>query len=129
MNPNRNRVLVAEHDDLEFLELIRAEAQRRELQKAPEHEVAERPEQRAAPVVGRTGRRTLRTRTATPTRPELMHPTGFVSLGVVASAVVVALGVQIADPIIGLVITGQRTRDVPALHNGLQKLTLTGWLR
>jgi Co/Zn/Cd efflux system component len=30
---------------------------------------------------------------------------GFVSLGVVASAVVVALGVQIADPIIGLVIT------------------------
>ena len=66
---------MAEHDDLELLELIRAEAQRRELQKAPEHEVAERPEQRAAPVVGRTGRRTLRTRTATPTRPELMHPT------------------------------------------------------
>jgi Co/Zn/Cd efflux system component len=30
---------------------------------------------------------------------------GFVSLGVVASAVVVALGVQIADPIIGLAIT------------------------
>jgi len=30
---------------------------------------------------------------------------GFVSLGVVASAIVVALGVQIADPIIGLVIT------------------------
>jgi divalent metal cation (Fe/Co/Zn/Cd) transporter len=30
---------------------------------------------------------------------------GFVSLGVVASAVVVALGAQIADPIIGLVIT------------------------
>jgi cation diffusion facilitator family transporter len=30
---------------------------------------------------------------------------GFVSLGVVASAVVVALGVQLADPIIGLVIT------------------------
>jgi divalent metal cation (Fe/Co/Zn/Cd) transporter len=30
---------------------------------------------------------------------------GFVSLGVVVSAMVVALGVQIADPIIGLVIT------------------------
>ncbi|HEX6761866.1 MAG TPA: cation diffusion facilitator family transporter [Gaiellaceae bacterium] len=30
---------------------------------------------------------------------------GFVSLGVVASALVVSLGVQIADPIIGLVIT------------------------
>jgi Co/Zn/Cd efflux system component len=30
---------------------------------------------------------------------------GFVSLGVIASAVVVGLGVQIADPIIGLTIT------------------------
>jgi divalent metal cation (Fe/Co/Zn/Cd) transporter len=30
---------------------------------------------------------------------------GFVSLAVVASAIVVGLGVQIADPIIGLVIT------------------------
>jgi divalent metal cation (Fe/Co/Zn/Cd) transporter len=30
---------------------------------------------------------------------------GFVSLGVVASALLVALGAQIADPIIGLVIT------------------------
>jgi divalent metal cation (Fe/Co/Zn/Cd) transporter len=30
---------------------------------------------------------------------------GFVSLGVVASAIVVALGAQIADPIVGLVIT------------------------
>ena len=30
---------------------------------------------------------------------------GFVSLGVVASAVVVALGAQVADPIIGLAIT------------------------
>ena len=30
---------------------------------------------------------------------------GFVSLGVVASALLVALGLQIADPIIGLVIT------------------------
>jgi cation diffusion facilitator family transporter len=30
---------------------------------------------------------------------------GFVSLGVIASAVVVALGIQIADPIVGLVIT------------------------
>ena len=30
---------------------------------------------------------------------------GFVSLGVVASAIVVALGAQVADPIIGLAIT------------------------
>jgi divalent metal cation (Fe/Co/Zn/Cd) transporter len=30
---------------------------------------------------------------------------GFVSLGVVVSAVVVALGAQIADPIVGLAIT------------------------
>ena len=30
---------------------------------------------------------------------------GFVSLGVIASAAVVALGVKVADPIIGLVIT------------------------
>jgi cation diffusion facilitator family transporter len=30
---------------------------------------------------------------------------GFVSLGVLASAVVVALGIQVADPVIGLVIT------------------------
>jgi divalent metal cation (Fe/Co/Zn/Cd) transporter len=30
---------------------------------------------------------------------------GFVSLGVVASALVVALGVPVADPIVGLVIT------------------------
>jgi divalent metal cation (Fe/Co/Zn/Cd) transporter len=30
---------------------------------------------------------------------------GFVSLGVVASAVLVALGAQVADPIIGLAIT------------------------
>ena len=33
------------------------------------------------------------------------HTDGFVSLGVVASAIVVALGAQIADPIIGLLIT------------------------
>ena len=30
---------------------------------------------------------------------------GFVSLGVVESAILVALGAQVADPIIGLVIT------------------------
>jgi divalent metal cation (Fe/Co/Zn/Cd) transporter len=30
---------------------------------------------------------------------------GFVSLGVVGSAIVVALGLQVGDPIIGLVIT------------------------
>lgn len=33
------------------------------------------------------------------------HADGFVSLGVVASAVVVALGVRVADPLIGLAIT------------------------
>jgi hypothetical protein len=36
---------VAEHDDLELFELLRTEAQRRELQKAPKHEVAQRLEQ------------------------------------------------------------------------------------
>ncbi len=62
----QHRELVAEHDDLELLELIRAEAQRRELQQALEHEVAERPERRAAPPNGRGGRPTLRARTAPP---------------------------------------------------------------
>ena len=59
----QHRELVAQHDDLELLELIRTEAQRRELQKPPEHEVAERPEQRAAPPAGRGGSPTLRART------------------------------------------------------------------
>src|SRR5436190_20665857 len=34
-----------------------------------------------------------------------MHVDGFVSLGVIASAAVVGLGLPIADPIIGLIIT------------------------
>jgi hypothetical protein len=54
---------VAEHNDLEFLELIGAEAQYGELQQAPEHEIAERPEQQATPPGGRGGRPTLRTNT------------------------------------------------------------------
>jgi hypothetical protein len=53
----QHRELVAEHNDLELLELLRAEAQRRELQKAPEHEVAERPEQARLLQVDGTGDR------------------------------------------------------------------------
>jgi hypothetical protein len=37
---------VAEHHDLQLLELLGAKAQRRELQKASEHDVTQRPEQR-----------------------------------------------------------------------------------
>lgn len=44
---------VAEHDDLELLELIRAETQRRELQEAPKHEVGKRPERHR--LLKRTG--------------------------------------------------------------------------
>src|SRR6266571_3319745 len=54
---------VAEHNDLELRELIGAGAQYGELQQAPEHEIAERPEQRATPPGGRDGRPTLRTTT------------------------------------------------------------------
>jgi hypothetical protein len=54
---------VAEHNDFELLELVRAEPQRRELQKPPEHEVAERPEQAAAPPSRKNGPATLRPRT------------------------------------------------------------------
>jgi hypothetical protein len=36
---------VAEHDDLEFLELLRARAEERELQQAAQSEVTERTEQ------------------------------------------------------------------------------------
>src|SRR6266508_3461563 len=60
----QHRELMAEHDDLELFELIRTEAQRRELQQALDHEVAERPEQRAAPPSGRGGQPPLRARTA-----------------------------------------------------------------
>jgi hypothetical protein len=57
------REVVAEQDDLELLELIRTEAQRREPQKTPEHEVTKRPEQRVAPPGGRNGRPTPPTKT------------------------------------------------------------------
>jgi hypothetical protein len=68
---------VAEHNDLEFLELIGAEAQYGELQQAPEHEIAERPEQRATPPRGRAGDRLYgRIPAALNDRTELMHPTG-----------------------------------------------------
>jgi hypothetical protein len=50
--------LVAQHDDLEFLEPVRAKAQRRELQNASKYEVAERPEQETgSPENGGTGAR------------------------------------------------------------------------
>src|SRR5712691_7757036 len=62
-----NRELVAEHDDLELFELLRTEAQRRELQKTPEHEVAERPEQRMAPPGGRKGDRSYGRKPGPPT--------------------------------------------------------------
>jgi hypothetical protein len=61
--------LVPEHNDLELFELVRAEPQRRELQKAPEHEVAERPEQTAAPPSRRDGQATLRPRTGRGAEP------------------------------------------------------------
>src|SRR5437879_448602 len=73
----QHRELVAQHDDLELLELIRTEAQRRELQKPPEHEVAERPEQRAAPPDGRAGHRLYGRALPTNVGTELMHPTAF----------------------------------------------------
>ena len=71
----QHRELVAEHDDLELLELNRAEAQRRELQQALDHEVAERPEQRAAPPGGPGGDRPYGRVPAHQRRTELMHPT------------------------------------------------------
>jgi hypothetical protein len=67
----QHRKLVTEHNDLELLELVRAEAQRRDLQQALNDEVAERPEQRAAPPGGRGGRPTLRARTAHQRQTEL----------------------------------------------------------
>ena len=51
------RELVSEHDELEFLEVLRAGTQRHELQHAAEHQVAERPEQEPAPRMSGTGPR------------------------------------------------------------------------
>jgi hypothetical protein len=72
----QHRELVTKHDDLELLELLRTEGQRRELQKAPEHEVAERPEQERLLQVDGTGDR-LYGRKPGPRRAiELMQTTG-----------------------------------------------------
>jgi cation diffusion facilitator family transporter len=49
---------------------------------------------------------------------------GFVSLGVVASAIVVALGAQIADPIIGLTITLVILKITWASWNTVRKATI-----
>jgi hypothetical protein len=70
--------LVAEHHDLELLELVRSKAQRRELKKAPKYEVAERPEQQqdSSATRGRANDSTdqkSRHRRGT----ELTHPTGW----------------------------------------------------
>jgi len=47
--------VVAEHHDLELPELVRSKPQRRELQKAPKHDVTERPEQEPASPRRREG--------------------------------------------------------------------------
>src|SRR5439155_6254680 len=67
--PAQHRQLVAEHHDLELLELVGSKAQRSELQNASEYEVAERPEQGETPPGRRDGRTTLRIRTD-PTQAE-----------------------------------------------------------
>ena len=58
----QHRQLVAEHHDLQLLELLRAKTQRRELQHAAKHEVAERPQQRPAPPWATRRAPTLRIR-------------------------------------------------------------------
>jgi len=63
----KHREFVAEHHDLQLLELVGSKAQRNELENAGKYEVAERPEQRPAPPGRRDGRPTLRIRTG-PTR-------------------------------------------------------------
>jgi hypothetical protein len=56
----QHRKLVAEHHDLQLLELARAKAQRSELQNASKYEIAERPDQEPAPSGRRDGHTTLR---------------------------------------------------------------------
>jgi hypothetical protein len=60
---------------LSLFELIRAEAQRRELQQALDHEVAERPEQERLLRVDLAGDRLYGRVPAHQRRTELMHPT------------------------------------------------------
>ena len=70
-------VLVAEHNDLELFELIRAESQRRELQNAPKHQVTERPAQGQVPPIRQTGDRLYgRQPVATPNRVNAPHTHG-----------------------------------------------------
>src|SRR6266511_1196942 len=73
----QHRELVAEHDDLELLELIRAEAQRRELQQALEHEQSDQNEERLLRMDGAGGRLYGR-EPPHQSRTELMHPTADV---------------------------------------------------
>ena len=67
----QHRQLVAKHHDLQLLELLRAKTQRRELQHASKHDVAERPQQRPAPPWRRDGPRLYGSEGGT----ELTHPT------------------------------------------------------
>lgn len=65
---------MAEHHDLQLLELLGAKAQRRELQKASEHDVTQRPEQgQLLQDDGREDHATSQSRAARP-GTELMHP-------------------------------------------------------
>ncbi|MDP9283681.1 MAG: hypothetical protein M3P41_01790 [Actinomycetota bacterium] len=59
---------------IQLLELLRAKAQRGELENAPKYDVAERPEQRPAPPGRRDGRTTLRSRTQPPRRNRVNAP-------------------------------------------------------
>jgi len=61
-----HRELVAEHHNLEFLELLGPKAQRRELQKPCEHDVAEQPEQDRSPPGRRNEQTTLGVRLEPP---------------------------------------------------------------
>jgi hypothetical protein len=56
----QHRQLMSKHDDVEFLELVRARAEKHELQQAAQGEVAQRPEQQPFLGIRWTGRPTLR---------------------------------------------------------------------
>jgi hypothetical protein len=81
----QHRELVAEHHDLQLLELVRAKAQRRELQNASKYEVTERPDQEPAPSGRRDGRTTLRSRMGGRTRNPVNAPHTLTSEGVDAT--------------------------------------------
>src|SRR6266536_6540011 len=68
---------MAEHDDLEFLEVLRTWTQEHELQYAADHHVAKRPEQEPTPrePAGRAHDSTADTHVAGG-GTELTHPTG-----------------------------------------------------